>query len=114
MDNYTGWISSSQEPARDETLIVSNSSITLSDFRPMREDRRKELIVRNISTIAINDVITISFGAKPAVTDKGIVLKPGDILNMSESHPDVPIFQGVINVICSQASAIANLSIFER
>ena len=110
----TGFISSFQEPARDDTLIVSTASVQVSAARQMKEQRRKELIIRNTSTIAINDVITISLGNQTATAKAGIVLNPGDVLNMSESHPDCPIFQGVINAINAQASAIANLSIFER
>jgi len=108
-----GFISSFEEPSRDDTAIVSTSSVLISAARQMKEQRRKEIIIRNISTIAINDVITINMG-NIATQNAGIVLKPGDVLNMSESHPECPIFQGVITAINSQVSAIANLSIFER
>lgn len=110
----TGYISSIQEPSRNETKIISTTSVELSPARQMIEQRRKDLIIRNISTIAINDVITITMGNQTASNNAGIILKPGDTLSYSESSPESPIFQGVINAICSQASAIANLSIFER
>ena len=110
----TPFISSVQESTRNETLIVTNASASISENRRSMEERRKEVIIRNISTVAINDVITINLGNKTAVAGAGIPLNPNDTLVLSENNPDCPIFQGVITAICNQASAIANLSIFER
>jgi hypothetical protein len=109
-----GILSSVQEPTRNESVIVTNANREISVRRQMSELRRKELIIRNISTAAVNDVITIVLGNQIAVADAGIVLRSGDILNISENSPESTVYQGVITAICNQASIIPNLSIFER
>jgi len=104
-----GTLTTYQEPARNDTVAVGLSSVTVSVARQAGA-RRKSYFIRNISTNSA-DIITISFGATPAVANAGIVLKQNEGFTDS-SDSGYESWQGTITAIC--ATANGQLSIFER
>lgn len=98
-----------EEITRNEALTITNVSSIVSKRRPSQE--RVDLVVRNFD--AANTItITIS-NDKGAVVNEGIPLKPGDGVAFSRQQGYV-VPQTNITAIGSAASAVANLSVFER
>lgn len=108
-DNYYGTLQAWQEPTRNETVAVGTSS-TLVATQRNRELPRKAIIIRNNSPNPA-DIITINFGATPAVANAGIVLRQYESISDS-TETGYDCWQGTINAIC--ATANGSLSVFER
>jgi hypothetical protein len=104
-----GTYSQSQEPTRNEKVLVGTSS-TIISFARQGLQPRKNIIIRNISTNAL-DIITINLGFNQAVADAGVVLKQNESFSDS-SETGYDCYQGVISAICDTANGV--LAIYER
>jgi hypothetical protein len=102
----------SYEPTRNEQIIVTNSSSVILPANTSQNDKRKSFVLRNTSTVAA-ERITIHLGSGQAVDKQGIVLLPNETY-YEATDLALECWQGDITAICSNASAIANLSVFMR
>jgi hypothetical protein len=100
---------SSQEPTRNERVLVGNTSIVISERRP-QQSPRKTIVVRNISPNE-TDIITVNLGYEQAVAENGILLKRNESFTDS-SETGYLAFQGSITAICATANGV--LAIYER
>lgn len=107
-----GFIRTAQEPTRNETLTVSNTSTTICDMRTDQTSPRQVLTIRNIADDATK-VITVNLGAKAAVANAGIVLRQYESFTDSADGGYLP-YQGTVTAICAVASATPDIAIFER
>jgi len=105
------FLSSVVEPTRNEQVLVTTSSSTISDARS-EKNPRKTIFVRNISADT-SATITVNPGFNVAVANKGIVLLSGESFEETSLLGDgKDIFQGMYTAICSNANGI--LSVMER
>lgn len=102
-----------QEPTRNESLTVTNTSISIADARQFQDQPRKVIVVRNIADDPTK-IITVNLGANPAVANKGIVLRQYESFSDSQDGASYLPWQGTITAICAVASATTDISIFER
>jgi len=99
------------EVTRNEKVIVTNSSSSI--MSPRWDDKgRTSFVIRNTSSV-VGEEITIAIGENSAVAQEGILLKQGETYAENTDSGFV-CWQGRITAICNNASAIQNLSIFER
>jgi len=97
------------EITRNDQLTITNASSVVSQARPSAE--RVDLVVFNFD--AANTIsITVSDG-QAAVANSGIILRPYMGVSFSRAQGYV-VPQTTVSAICSAASAVANLSVFER
>jgi len=98
------------ENVREEILNVGTTSIQISATQIL-PTKRKLFYFRN-SSLNDADIITISLsGNTPAVANRGIILRKGDIYTES-SQAGFEVWSGQINAICATANGI--LSVVER
>lgn len=98
-----------QESTRNEEVLVTATSKTLSEARN-ELNPRKSIIIRNTSAAAA-DVITVNLGYTPATAGAGIILKQNEAFSDS-SENGYESYQGVITIIC--ATANGKVAIYER
>lgn len=101
-----------QEPTRNESLTVSNTSVQVAQARQFQDQPRKVITIRNIADDPTK-IITVNLGANPAVANQGIVLRQYESFTDSQDGGYMP-WQGTITAICAVASATADLAVFER
>lgn len=104
-----GTFTTYQEAARNESVAVGTSSITVSTARQAGLPR-KSITIRNSSPNS-TDIITLNFGATPAVANAGIILRQNDCIT-DANDGDYKCWQGTITAIC--ATSTGTLAIFER
>jgi len=93
------------EATRNEVVTVGGTSATVCNA----DEKRRVAYFRNDSAAA--QVITLNFGAQPAVLNAGIVLSVGQFISDSDSEGYL-CYKGSIQAIATAAGAL--LSIFER
>lgn len=98
-----------QEAVRNDAVAVPASS-TLLTYARNRDNKRKMIMIRNISTNVL-DVITINLGLQSATANTGIRLNKDESFVDSTSE-GYECFQGEITAIC--ATANGNVMILER
>lgn len=97
------------EFTRNASVIVSNASTEISSSKPAQE--RVDLVLFNFDAA---NTISVSVGdAYTAVANVGIILRPYMGISFSRQQ-GYTVPQGAVSAICSAASAVANLSVFER
>jgi hypothetical protein len=97
------------QQTRNAFLIVTNAQ---SEISPNRPAGRKSIYIRNMD--AAGNTITIVFSdAQGAAVNAGIPLRPYDYI-IDCSSENYECWQGAITAIGSGASAVQNLSVFER
>jgi len=96
------------EPTRNESVSVGTSSSVIAQARNAA-NKRKVILIRNISTGT--QVVTINPGFGAAVANTGIILQVGESYSDS-TDAGYECFQGMITAISDQASA--TLAIYER
>lgn len=101
-----------QDPTRNVSLTITNSSAEVASARQFADQPRKVIVIRNIADDPTK-IITINLGANPAVSNQGIVLRQYESFSDS-SETGYTCFQGTITAISAVASATADLAIFER
>lgn len=106
---FTGTFTTYQEPARNDQVAVSTSSLTLSVARQAGAER-KTITVRNTSPNSA-DVIWVTIGATTAVVGKGIQLKQGESFT-DATDAGYQCWQGTITAICETVNGTT--AIFER
>jgi hypothetical protein len=104
-----GIFSPIQEPSRNEAITVNTTSTTISDARN-EANPRKVILLRNNSNDS-SKIITVFFGATPAVANAGIVLRQYESVTDS-SEAGYQCWQGTVNAICAVVGG--SLAIMER
>jgi hypothetical protein len=99
-----------QEPTRNATLAVPNTSTVVSEARNA-VNPRKEIIIRNTSTDATM-IITVNVGYNVATANAGIVLRQYETIVLDTTSV-VQCPQTCITAICAVAGP-GQLSIYER
>ena len=95
---------------RQDTIAVSTTSIKVTEQK-INPEKRQLFYLRNSSPNA-TDIITINLSSnEPAVVNKGIVLKQGDIYSESTQAGFI-VWEGQINAICTTVNGI--LTVVER
>jgi hypothetical protein len=102
------FVSAMEEPTRNESVIISTSSIGIADRRTIANPR-KVILVRNIS--GNGNRATIYMSNAIATANTGIILEDGESFTDSTGE-GYSCHQGSIQAIGSAAATV--LSIFER
>jgi hypothetical protein len=98
-----------QEPSRSDQIAVGVASIVISNPRQAGLPAKVRMF-RNISPAAA-DIITLNFGAAPAIANSGIVLRQNESVTDAQDGAYVP-WQGTVTAICATANGL--LAVFER
>ena len=106
---FLSYLTSIQEPTRNEQVSVGVSSVIVAESRNTINER-KGIIIRNISP-DVADIITLNIGFNEATLNNGIILKKDESF-VDSSETGYKCHQGVITAIC--ATANGNLSVYER
>jgi len=104
-----GTFTTYQEPARNDSVAVGTTSVTVSVARQAGLPRRN-ITIRNTSTAAA-DIVTLNIGTTPSVAGYGIVLRQYDTWTDS-TESGYECWQGTITAICATANGV--LAITER
>jgi len=95
-----------QEPTRNESVSVATTNTVIAEAR-IQDVPRRVIVVRNNG----DTNLTCNLGQQAAVSNNGILLKPGESFSDS-SESGYQCHQGIITAI-SETSA-NNVSIMER
>lgn len=98
-----------QEPARNESVSVGTTSVTIAEKRSEMRPR-KVIVIRNISDDSTK-VISVNFGLQQAVTNTGIVLRQYESVTET-TDAGYECWQDTITAKCAVAGG--TLAIFER
>lgn len=112
MDTSIQWqptdMSTINQPTRNESKTVSTTSIQLLP----RNEQRKVLYIRNVSTSATAQ-LTINFGNNPAVVNAGVVVNKDQHMSDSDSA-GYSCYKGEVTGIFNEVAAANNVAMFER